>query len=294
MADIQGTSLQYFFIWVLYRLVQCPQQHAKTTRFSWFHFWAKWIILQHLLVNLSRCVWIIFRLNFKTFFWWYMLSPYLSLILLSNAFPKEPSIYDLQFWWLASELSHLRHSEQVCSIVSGLLFSFCSRTYSIVMARCLCSLYLKFVMFMILLLMIACIRTIGVGCKDGRYDLKISGKHQRLVFVFSMEIILQNQNFFPWPQPWWHLGLPLNHVIFILQSPYPYCHSPCKIREPFICSMNTILDPNGNSYEVYLLSFTLAAGNLSVYLCQFSFINLELNIGLRKFSWKNVLPKIKA
>ena len=190
-------------------------------------------------------VWIIFSLNFKTFFWRYMLSPYLSLILLSNVFPKEPSIYDLQFWWLASELSHLGHSEQVCSIVSGLLFSFCSRTYSIDMARCLWSLYLTFVMFMILLLMIACIHNIVVGCKDGRYDFKISGKHQRLVFVFSMEIILQNKNFFPWPQPRWGLGLPLNHIIFILQSSYHYCHSPCKIREPCICSMNTILIPMG-------------------------------------------------
>ena len=56
-----------FVISVAY-LVQFPQQHAHTTRFSWFHFWAKWIILQHLLVNLSRRVWIIFQLNCKTFY----------------------------------------------------------------------------------------------------------------------------------------------------------------------------------------------------------------------------------
>ena len=84
--------LRIFVISVAY-LVQFPQQHAKTTRFSLFHLWAKWIILQHLLVDLSWRVWIIFDLNFKTVLWRYMLSPYLYLILLCNVFPKRPSIW---------------------------------------------------------------------------------------------------------------------------------------------------------------------------------------------------------
>ena len=77
-------------------------------------------------VNLSRRVWITFRLNYKTFFWWYMLSFYLALqILLSNVFPKDPSI------WFVTLVAGLRiiwqcpkHSKQVCFIVSGLLFNF--------------------------------------------------------------------------------------------------------------------------------------------------------------------------
>ena len=60
-----------------------------------------------------------------TFFWQYMLSLYLPLqILLSNVFPKEPSTW---FVILVAGfriiLTRPRHSEQVCSIVSGLLFS---------------------------------------------------------------------------------------------------------------------------------------------------------------------------
>ena len=47
-----------------------------------------------------------------------------------------------------------------------------------------------------------------------------SGMH----FLFS--------KFFPWLHPCWGLGLPLNYGKFILQSPYPYYHSPWKIRKP--------------------------------------------------------------
>ena len=55
--------------------------------FHGFIFWVKWITLQHLLLNLSRRVWIIFRSNFKTFFLRYMIYLYLSIqILLSNVF----------------------------------------------------------------------------------------------------------------------------------------------------------------------------------------------------------------
>ena len=48
-------------------------------------------------------------------------------------------------------------------------------------------LFLTFVMFMKLTLMIGCIHSTEVRCKDGRYGFEISWKHQRLVFVFSME-----------------------------------------------------------------------------------------------------------
>ena len=101
-------------------------------------------------LNLGRCFWIIFwvirqilfpksyiskfimrariifHLNSKTFFWRYMLCLYLALqILLSNVFPKEPSIW---FVTLVAGLRIIwqrpRHFEQVRSFVSGLLFSF--------------------------------------------------------------------------------------------------------------------------------------------------------------------------
>ena len=50
MADIQGTSLHYF---IYICIVQATSVSTKTTTFSWFYFWAKWIILQHLLVYFS-------------------------------------------------------------------------------------------------------------------------------------------------------------------------------------------------------------------------------------------------
>ena len=37
------------FTCVLYRLIQFSQQRAQTTTFSWFYFWAKWIIFQYLV-----------------------------------------------------------------------------------------------------------------------------------------------------------------------------------------------------------------------------------------------------
>ena len=85
-------------------------------------------ISKKLFINLSRRVWIIFRLNFNTFFWQYILSLYFPLQILSYAFPKEPSKL---FVTLAACLRIIsprpRHSEQACSIVSGLLFSFPKR-----------------------------------------------------------------------------------------------------------------------------------------------------------------------
>ena len=78
-----------------------------------------------MFVNLSRRVWIIFCLNFKTFFWRYMLSLNLPLhINVSNVFPKRTIIFVAGLRIISP---HLRHSEQVCSIVSGLIFSIFQR-----------------------------------------------------------------------------------------------------------------------------------------------------------------------
>ena len=79
-----------------------------------------------MFVNLSWRVWTIFCFNVKIFFWSYTLSPYLPLqIFLSNVSTKKPSIW---FVILAGGIRnfspHPTHSEQVCSIVWGLLFSF--------------------------------------------------------------------------------------------------------------------------------------------------------------------------
>ena len=91
-----------------------------------FGFYGKCYFQKAVFLKLSWRVQIIFRLNFKTLFWRYMLSLYLPLqILLSNVFPKEPSRW---FVILVAGLriisSRLEHSEQVYSVVSGLLFSF--------------------------------------------------------------------------------------------------------------------------------------------------------------------------
>ena len=91
-----------------------------------FGLYGKFYFQKAVFGNLSRRVWIIFRLNFKTFFWRCMLSLYLALqILLSNVLPKEPSILfvtlmaGLRIIWKCP-----RNSEQVYSIFIGLLFSF--------------------------------------------------------------------------------------------------------------------------------------------------------------------------
>ena len=83
-------------------------------------------VISKLFVNSSWRVWIIFRMNFELFFWRYMLSLYLHLhILPSNVFPKKPSI-----WFVIMVADHRiisprpRHSEEVFSMVAGLLFSF--------------------------------------------------------------------------------------------------------------------------------------------------------------------------
>ena len=52
--DIQGTSLHYF---IYMCIVQASSVSATTGidhHVSWFHFWAKWIIMQHLLAYFSN------------------------------------------------------------------------------------------------------------------------------------------------------------------------------------------------------------------------------------------------
>ena len=131
-----------------------------------------------------RCVWIIFRFNWKTFFFLvYTLSLNLPLqTLLSGIFASEPLIRfailvaDL---WIISPRSW--HSEQVCSIVSDLLFTFDEKFAQEPTPLCwrdVCGPY-----FWHLQCLWNCRLWFG---KDGRYDFKTSWKHWRLVFVFSL------------------------------------------------------------------------------------------------------------
>ena len=150
-------------------------------------FYGKWYFQKAVFANLSRRVWIIFRLNFKTFFWWYILS---LQILLNTVFPKEPSI------WFVLLVACLRiispcskHSEQVCSIVSGLQFSFPERfaqgptrsfrrdVYDPYFwhLKCLWNCRLWLAVFTVLRL-----------SQNSRYGFEISRKHRRLPFVYSL------------------------------------------------------------------------------------------------------------
>ena len=144
-----------------------------------------------MFVNLSWCVWIICHLNFKTFFWWYMLSLYLALqIFLSNIFPKKPSIW---FVTLVAGLRIIwhcpRHSEQICSIVSGLLFSFPKKFAQWPTWSCwqdVCGPYFWYLQWLRnCCLWLAVFTVLRLG-KDVRYGFKVSWKHWRLEFVFSL------------------------------------------------------------------------------------------------------------
>ena len=101
--------------------------------------------------------------------------------------------YDLLFWRLASELSH--HARGILNRYAPLFqpavqFSqeICSRTYSIVLTRCLWPLFLKFAIFMKLSLMTV-FTVLRLG-KDRRYGFDIFRKHWRLAFVFSLLVRL--------------------------------------------------------------------------------------------------------
>ena len=126
------------------------------------------VITKKLLENLSRRVLIIFRLNFQTFFWRDIFSLYLLLqFLLSNVFPKEPSIsYVILVATLRIISPRRRHSEQVFSIVSGLLLVFPRNLLKDLLDRA-CEISVVFffdiAMFMKLSLLTGCIHSVEVG-----------------------------------------------------------------------------------------------------------------------------------
>ena len=144
-----------------------------------------------MFVNLSQRVWIIFRLNFKTFFWRCILSLYLPLqILLSKVFFKETSI------WFAILVVGLRiistgprHSEQVCSIVLGMLSSF-PETFAEGTTqsrwRDVCGPYFWHLQCLWNCRLWLAVFTVFRLCKDGRYGFKISRKHRILAFAFGL------------------------------------------------------------------------------------------------------------
>ena len=84
------------------------------------------------------------------------------------------------FW--KSMLHCFRHTVQFTQI--------CPRTYSIKLARCLRSIFLAFAMFMKLLFKWLAAITVLWYVRYVRYGFKISWKHQRLVFVFSLLVKL--------------------------------------------------------------------------------------------------------
>ena len=163
-----------------------------------FGFYGKCYFQKAVFVNLSQRVWIIFRLNFKTFFWQYMLSLYLPLqILLSDVFLKESSI------WFAILVVGLRiisprprHYEQtcleclerVCSIVSGLLFSFPEKFAQGPTPSCwwdVCGPYFWHLQCFWNCRLWLAVLTVLTSGKDVRYGFEISREYRRLAFVFS-------------------------------------------------------------------------------------------------------------
>ena len=112
-------------------------------------------------------------------------------ILLSTVFPKESSIW---FVFLAADRrvisSRPSHSEQVCSIVLDLLYSFPEKfTQEPTRSswRDICGLYFwHFANFHLWLAIFAVLR---LG-KDSRYGFKFSRKYRRLAFVYSLLVRL--------------------------------------------------------------------------------------------------------
>ena len=124
-----------------------------------------------------------------------MLSLYSPFqIHLSNVFPKESLIwFVILVVGLKSISPYLRHSEQVCSIVSGLLFSF-PKKFSQRSTQPgwwgACCLYLWHLECLRNFWLWLAIFTVLRSGKDGFYDFKISGKHQKLALVFSLLVRL--------------------------------------------------------------------------------------------------------
>ena len=178
------TSLVYLWYSVCNRkseiLCMCSRSNCPTVldklklgRCFWIIFQVLWQILFSkgcVCKFITACLdYRLFEFFSKKYFWQYMLSRYLPLqILLSSVFPKETSIWFLILVaGLGIILPHPRHSEQVCFHCFRPVVQFsqeiCSKTYSIVLARCLWSLFLTSAMFIKLLLMIGCIHRIEVG-----------------------------------------------------------------------------------------------------------------------------------
>ena len=115
-------------------------------------------------------------------------------ILLSEVFPKEQSKW---FVILVAGLriisSRPRHSEQVCSIVLGLLFSFPDKFAQASTWSCCRDAYALYFIDLLCLwdcwLWLALFTVLRSG-KDGRYGFKISRKYRRLAFVFSLLVRL--------------------------------------------------------------------------------------------------------
>ena len=120
-----------------------------------------------------------------------MLSLYLSLqILLSNVFPKQPSIwFEILVAGLRIIAPCLRHSEQVCSIVSGLLFSFPKKFAQGLTWLCwqdVCGPYFWHLQCLSNCRLWLALFTILRSDRDGRYDFEIFLKHRTLVLAFRL------------------------------------------------------------------------------------------------------------
>ena len=131
-----------------------------------------------MFVNLSWHVWIIFCLNFKTFFWRYILSLYFPFQILLNVFPKEPSIW----YHTRSILNKYAPLFQACcsvfarNLLKGLL------NHAGEMSGC----YFWHVQQLWNYCLWLAVLTVLRSGKDERYGFEVSWKHWRLEFVFSL------------------------------------------------------------------------------------------------------------
>ena len=122
-------------------------------------FYGKYYFQKAVFVNLSRRVCIIFRLNFKTFFWRYMVSLYLPLRSFYRFSQATINMICTFGSWPQNYFTTYVLLFQVC----GSVFPRNLFRSLLVLARCLWSLFLTFAIFMKLLPMIGCIHGIDVG-----------------------------------------------------------------------------------------------------------------------------------
>ena len=133
-----------------------------------------------ILRHFSGDVYLLFTCPFRSF--------------LSNVFPKEPSIsFVIVVAGLRIVSSRRRHSEQVGSIVSGLLFSFPEKFAQGPTRSCWRDVYGPY--FWHLQCLWNCrlwltVFTVLRSGKDGRYSFEISRKHRILAFDFSLLVRL--------------------------------------------------------------------------------------------------------